>query len=83
MFLGTAGSADRLSCFKVYNKAFPLQQRHWLNIFRECCILSRLQEERYVQIQHSIHRITKSELFLLAAARTRLLVSQVFQDQMF
>lgn len=49
MFLGTAGDAQEdslLSCFKVYNKGYPLQPRHWLNISRECCILSRLSDDR-------------------------------------
>jgi hypothetical protein len=49
VFLGTAGDgqdASSLSCFKVYNKQYPLQPRIWLNISRECCILSRLSDDR-------------------------------------
>jgi hypothetical protein len=48
VFLGpTAGHKDAgNSVFKVYNKDYPLQARHWLNISREVCILSRLQDDR-------------------------------------
>lgn len=45
VFLGSPGVGAPLSCYKVYEKA-ALQARHWLNISRECCILSRLQEAR-------------------------------------
>jgi hypothetical protein len=46
VFLGSPGVGAPLSCYKVYEKP-ALQARHWLNISRECCILSRLQEARW------------------------------------